>query len=201
MENRVITMFYELKDADTGEILEGNIGEEAVKFITGFGQIVEKLEEAVLEMKDGEERTVRVSAAEGVGEYDATAVQSVPKEQFAGIELVEGMELFGEGEDGHTVRVTVKAIGESEVMVDFNHPYAGKTLEFAVKVAENRPATADEIAMGRPEGVHVCECGHDHGHGDHECCGGHGHHHGDHECCGGHGHGDHECCGGHGHDK
>ena len=201
-DNRVIKMYYELKDAKSGEILESNFNSDPIAFLSGRDQIIQKLEDEVLSLNEGESKMVRISPSDGVGEYKQDAVQILPKEQFAGIDLTVGMELFGQAEDGATTRVSVKAIGEQDVTIDFNHPYAGKELEFNVKIVENREATADEILTGRPEGAHSCGCGHNH-HEGHECCGGHGHDHAeDHECCGGHGHADgHECCGGHDHGK
>ncbi|ORI08474.1 peptidylprolyl isomerase [Campylobacter concisus] len=193
-KDQVITMFYELKDANTGEILESNMQEGGqISFITGHGHIIEKLEEEVSKLKSGERATISVKAAEGCGEYNNEAIQSLPKEQFAGIDLHEGMELFGQNEDGSSVRVIVKEIKDDEVTVDFNHPYAGKDLLFNVEVLEVRDATEDEKATGMVAGAHTCGCGgHDHDH-EHECCGGHGHGHG-------HGHEDGGCgCGGHGH--
>ncbi|ANE36409.1 FKBP-type peptidyl-prolyl cis-trans isomerase [Campylobacter iguaniorum] len=191
--SKVIKMFYELKDAKTGELLESNIDSQEIAFVSGKNQVLEALEAGVLNLKAGESTVVTILAADGVGEYDESALQVLPKEQFAGIELNIGMELFGEGEDGSTVRVTVKNISDNEVTVDFNHPYAGKDLEFNVKVTENRDADADEEATGVVAMPHVCGCG------------GHGHHHHEegHECCGGHHHHDDkdECCGGKHHDK
>ena len=200
--NRVIKMHYELKDGKTGEILESNLNSDPIAFLSGKDQIIQKLEDEILNLQAGESKTVLISPSDGVGEYKQDAVQILPKEQFAGIDLAVGMELFGQAEDGATTRVSVKAIGEQDVTIDFNHPYAGKELEFNVKIVENREATADEILIGQPEGAHSCGCGHNH-HEGHECCGGHGHDHAeDHECCGGHGHADgHECCGGHDHGK
>ena len=91
----------------------------------------------------------------------------------------------------------VKSIGEDDVVVDFNHPYAGKDLLFNVEILEVRDASEDEKATGMVAGAHTCGCGghgHDHGEG-HQCCGGHGHHHDDDDE---HGHGG--CgCGGHHH--
>ncbi|ALF47168.1 FKBP-type peptidyl-prolyl cis-trans isomerase [Campylobacter concisus] len=191
-KDQVITMFYELKDANTGEILESNMQEGGqISFITGHGHIIEKLEEEVSKLKSGERATISVKAAEGCGEYNNEAIQSLPKEQFAGIDLHEGMELFGQNEDGSSVRVIVKEIKDDEVTVDFNHPYAGKDLLFNVEVLEVKDATEDEKATGMVAGAHTCGCGgHEH---EHECCGGHGHGHG-------HGHEDGGCgCGGHGH--
>lgn len=186
---RVISMFYELKDANNGEILESNFDKAEMKFITGKEQILPKLEEQLIDAKDGEEKVVKILAKDGVGEYNNDAVQVLPKEQFAGIDLVVGMELFGESEEGQTVRVSVKAIGENDVTIDYNHPFAGKDLEFKVKILENREANADEILTGVPEGVHTCGCG-----------GGGHHHHDDDECCGGAHHGENGgCCGRHRH--
>ena len=200
--NRVIKMHYELKDGKSGEILESNLNSDPIAFLSGKDQIIQKLEDEILNLQAGESKTVLISPSDGVGEYREDAVQILPKEQFAGIDLVVGMELFGQAEDGATTRVSVKAIGEQDVTIDFNHPFAGKELEFNIKIVENREATADEILTGQPEGAHSCGCGHNH-HEGHECCGGHGHDHAeDHECCGGHGHADgHECCGDHDHGK
>ncbi|CZE45750.1 FKBP-type peptidyl-prolyl cis-trans isomerase [Campylobacter geochelonis] len=199
--NRVITMFYELKDANSGELLETNWDKEPISFVTGLGQILQKLEDDVVNLENNDEKTIKIEAKEGIGEYNNEAVQSLPKEQFAGIELVEGMELFGQGEDGSTARVIVKAIGDEEVMIDFNHPYAGKDLEFKVKIVENREADADEAASGVVAGAASCACGNGGGHHHGEeggCCGGHGHHSDEDECCGGEHHGQNGgCCGKH----
>lgn len=199
-QNRVIKMYYELKDAKNGEILESNFNANPIAFLSGKNQILQKLEDEVLNLGEGESKIIKILPQDGVGEYDENAVQTLPKEQFAGIDLQIGMELFGEGEDGSVARVIVKEITDESVSVDFNHPYAGKELEFNVKIVENREATEDEILMGAPEGEHSCCCGGG-GHDEGGCCGG-GHHHDDHECCGGHGHGHGEdggCCGKHNH--
>lgn len=207
-------MFYELKDAKTGEILESNMqGGNEISFITGRGHIIEKLEEEVLKLETGDIKTIVIPAAQACGEYDNNAIQMLPKEQFAGIELKEGMELFGQGEGGDSVRVVVKSIGDDDVTVDFNHPYAGKDLEFKVQIFDRRDATPDEIATGMVGGAHSCGCssggGHGHGHGGGGCCGGGGHGHGGGGCGCSHGHDDEDdhhhhhggggCCGGHHH--
>lgn len=187
MTNRTITMSYVLRDFNSKSTLEES--PQPIKFITGLGQIMPKLEEEVLALSDGDKKIITILAKDAAGEYDALAVKSIPKEEFAGIDLKEGMELFGEGENGQTVRVVVKAIGDDEVMVDFNHPFAGMDLEFDIEVIENRQANENEVKTGMPDGVvHSCGCG-DHD-DDHECCGGH-HHDEDHECCGGNGCGCH----------
>lgn len=194
--SKVISMFYELRDANTQEILESNVGQKEISFLTNKGHVIKAIEDAVLELTAGDEKKITIKAADAAGEYDPNAIQELPKEQFAGLDLEVNMELFGEGEDGSSVRVVVKEIGESTVIVDFNHPYAGKDLEFNVKITENRDATEDELLTGVVAGQEVCGCGN----GD-ECCGGGHEHKHEHECCGGHDHKDGECCtdGGHEH--
>ncbi|MCK4442417.1 MAG: peptidylprolyl isomerase, partial [Sulfurovaceae bacterium] len=103
-------------------------------------------------------------ASEAYGEYNNEAIQTLPIEQFEGVELKEGMTLYGQGEQGQTVQVTVKSFNDKEVVVDFNHPLAGKDLMFSISVLSAREATADEILSGQVGGGHctdgACGCGH-----------------------------------------
>jgi peptidyl-prolyl cis-trans isomerase len=186
---RAITIKYELKDSQSGEILESNLEGEAISFVSGFEQILQKLEDEVISMQTGDEKVVKFDAKDGFGEYDDDKIQVLPKEQFAGIELEIGMELIGENEGGETVKVIVKDIADENVTIDFNHPYSGKNLEFKIQMIENREATDDEISNRGIAHQHACGCGcdhHEHEEHEHHCCGGHGHHHKHHHdghCC------------------
>lgn len=199
--DKVVSISYELKDANNGEILDSNKNAGApLEFLLGRGQIIPGLENNIKDLDVGSEKDITVKAADAYGEYNDEAQQILPKEQFAGIELAEGMTLFGQGEDGQSVQVTVKSFTDSEVTVDFNHPLAGKDLLFAVKVVDVRDATEDELSTGIVGGASSCcgggGCGeHDHGAG--ECCSGE-HEHNEGECCGGEHHKDGgSCCGSH----
>ncbi|EAK4950799.1 peptidylprolyl isomerase [Campylobacter jejuni] len=187
-KNSVVSMFYELKDANTNEVLESNLYSQPISFILGKGQILESLEEEVMKLDCPSNADVVIKKEKGLGEYDENAVQTLPKEQFAGIDLKVGMELFGEGENGETVRVTVKEIGENDVTIDYNHPYAGRDLLFYLSIVDARAASEDEILTGIIAGSHSCGCGSGHGHDHHH---GHGHGHGGGGCCGGGGCGCH----------
>lgn len=170
--SKVIGIEYSLKDANSGEQLDSNVGKPALEFVSGKGQIIPGLESKLVEMGLNDTADVMVQPAEAYGEYNAEAIQTLPKEQFAGIELTEGMTLYGQGEQGETVQVTVKGFTDSEVTIDYNHPMAGKTLMFSVSIVSLRDATAEEIETGvvggRPEGG--C-CGGGHGESQGGGCG------------------------------
>jgi len=151
-ENCVVGIEYEVKEAGTTEVVDSNKGSDALEFIIGKGQVIPGLENALVGMAKGESGDIMVSAADAYGDINPEAVQTLPKEQFEGVDLVEGMSLYGQGEDGQTVQVTVKSFDDKEVNVDFNHPLAGKDLMFSVVVLSAREATADEITSGQVGG-------------------------------------------------
>ena len=193
--SKVIAIEYTLNDANSKEQLDTNVGGNPLEFISGMGQIIPGLEKEIENLAAGEKADVMVEPAEAYGEYNAEAVQSLPKEQFAGIDLVEGMTLYGTGEDQQTVQVTVKTVADDEVTIDYNHPMAGRTLMFSVAILDVRDATEEELQTGIVGGMAAAggccgggSCGsHDHGSAEKEV-----------ECCGGEKHGEeHECCGGH----
>jgi len=161
--SKVIGIEYNLKDANSGEQLDSNVGGAPLEFITGKGQIIPGLESKVVEMATNEEADVLVEPKDGYGEYNDEAVQTLPREQFAGIELSDGMSLYGTGENGETVQVLVKSFSEEDVNIDYNHPMAGKSLMFSVSVLSSRDATEEEDQTGVVGGMAAAGGG---------CCGG-----------------------------
>jgi len=163
-QNSVVGIEYEVKEAGSNEVVDTNKGAQPLEFITGKGHIIPGLENALVGMNEGESADILVKAADAYGELNPEAVQTLPIEQFEGVDLKEGMTLYGQGEDGQTVQVTVKSFNDKEVTIDFNHPLAGKDLMFSVTVLSNREATEDEAATGQVGGEHCedgsCGCGH-----------------------------------------
>lgn len=186
--NLVMAIEYSVQNLEDGQVVDSNVGKTPLEFITGMGQVIEGLEIELLKMSAGEKADIKVSPELAYGEYNDEALQVLPTEQFAGIDLVEGMTLYGTSDDGETVQVAVKSFDDENVTIDYNHPLAGKTLMFTVSLIEVRDATAEEIATGYVGGMPSggccgggsCGTGHDHGHD-------HGHSHGG-GCGSGHGH-------------
>jgi len=146
--NQIVSIEYEVKDGD--KVVDSNVGGAPLVFMFGKGQIIPGLENGIVDMAIGEKGDILVQPADAYGEYNADATQEVPADQFAGIDLELGMTLYGQGEDGGTVQVTVKEIGGETITIDFNHPLAGKELMFTVTVNNIREATAEEAMTGVP---------------------------------------------------
>jgi len=147
-QNQIVSLEYEVRDGD--KVVDSNIGGQPLVFMFGKGQIIPGLENGISNMNIGDKGDLLVKSADAYGEYNAEATQEVPKDQFAGIELSEGMTLYGQGEDGGTVQVIVKEIKDDSVVIDFNHPLAGKDLMFTVAINNIRDASAEEAMTGVP---------------------------------------------------
>ena len=161
--NQVVGIEYELKEKGGSEILDSSKGQAPLEFIVGKGLIIPGLEKEIIGMEQGEQKKITVPASEAYGEINPDAVDELPKEQFAGIDLKPGLPLYGQGENGETIQVVVKEVKENSVVIDYNHPLAGKDLVFDVKVESIRDATDDELISGQVGGGHChdgsCGCG------------------------------------------
>jgi FKBP-type peptidyl-prolyl cis-trans isomerase SlyD len=153
----VYSIEYTVKNKE-GEVVDTNKGQAPLEFVAGKGQIIPGLEKEIVQMNAGEEKSVVVPAAEAYGERNEEAVQTLPREQFEGIELQKGMTLYGQSPDGQTIAVTVKDFNDKEVTIDYNHPLAGEDLYFDVKVISKREATPEEALTGQVGG-NACGCG------------------------------------------
>ncbi|MDQ7083491.1 MAG: peptidylprolyl isomerase [Sulfurovum sp.] len=147
-EKCVVGIEYEVKEAGTTEVVDTNKGQNPLEFIMGKKQIITGLESALVGMNIDEEGDIMVPAVDAYGEMNEEAKQTLPRDQFEGVELEEGMTLYGKGEDGQQTQVIVTSFDDKEVSIDFNHPLAGKDLMFSVKILSSRVATVDEITSG-----------------------------------------------------
>jgi FKBP-type peptidyl-prolyl cis-trans isomerase SlyD len=162
-ENSVVGITYTLTEDGKSDVLDTNVGSAPLEFITGKGHIIPGLEKGLVGMSEGESKKITVPAKEAYGEYNPEAIETLPREQFEGIDLQVGMPLYGQDESGHQVQVVVKDFNDESVTIDFNHPLAGKDLTFDVTVTQNREATEEEASSGQVGGGCTdgsCGCGH-----------------------------------------
>jgi FKBP-type peptidyl-prolyl cis-trans isomerase SlyD len=140
-DGTVVSLQYSLSGED-GKLIESNKGKEPLKYTHGRQQIVPGLERELSGMKVGGEKHVTVKPEDGYGPVNAKAFQELPKEQLPPDALKVGAVLTAKGPQGQTIPVRVHQIKEKTVVVDLNHPMAGKTLVFDVKVLDIQPPVA-----------------------------------------------------------
>jgi len=146
-DNLVVSMSYSLSVA--GEAIDATQEGETLQFIQGYGSIITGLERAIHGMHLGENRTIQVPAGEAYGHYDPQQVTHLPLSEFPEeLDLQPGLELELEDQEGDTVYARILSVGKSRVKMDFNHPLAGKDLDFEITIQDLRPATPQELEQG-----------------------------------------------------
>jgi FKBP-type peptidyl-prolyl cis-trans isomerase SlyD len=154
-DNMVVSLDYTLRLED-GEVVDSSAEHDPLEFLQGAGEIIPGLEQALYGMAVGEKKEVVVPPEDAYGDLDPEAYQMVPRELFpADLVLEEGMELnLIDTETDEPIEAFVSEILPEGIVLDFNHPLAGETLFFHVKVADVRPATAEEISHGHVHNGH-----------------------------------------------
>ena len=138
-EGSQVALEYTLSDA-AGTVIESNKGKQPMSYIHGKGQIIPGLEKELLGMKIGEEKKIQVKPEDGYGPINPDAFQEVPKDKLPPEALKVGAMLMAQGPQGQGIPVRVHEIKDTTVIMDFNHPMAGKTLSFDVKISDiNKP--------------------------------------------------------------
>ena len=153
LANTVVTLTFELFDAD-GVLLEST--SEPITYLHGgHSGMLPKLEEALNLKKAGDAVSVDVEPADGFGDYDPELVKLEPADKLPP-KIEVGMQFeahsdAGDEHDGGTV-FTVTDIADGKVVLDANHPWAGKRLRFDCQIIEVRAATAEEVEHGHVHG-------------------------------------------------
>ncbi len=150
-KDHVVEIEYTLTD-DEGKVLDTSDGRDPLTYLHGGQNIIPGLEKELEGKVVGDALKVKVDPAEAYGEFNKSLINEVPKEELAQIpELKVGIQLQAQSPQGVQI-FTVTAIGETCVTLDGNHPLAGMTLNFDVKVKTVRPATEEELTHGHAHG-------------------------------------------------
>ncbi|WP_114969009.1 FKBP-type peptidyl-prolyl cis-trans isomerase [Rhodoferax ferrireducens] len=150
-KDTAVTLRYKVADT-LGKVLEES-QEPMVYLHGGYDNTFPKVEAALEGQMPGFQTTLELQPQDAFGLRDESLVQTIPKTQFPpGVKV--GGQLQGQGEDGHAHVFTVMKIKGDTVMLDGNHPLAGKALRFGVTVVSVRPATEEEIAHRHVHGEH-----------------------------------------------
>jgi FKBP-type peptidyl-prolyl cis-trans isomerase SlyD len=154
-KNTAVTLQFKVAEAN-GKVIEES-KEPMVYLHGGYGNTLPKIEEALDGREPGYQVVLQLKPEDAFGLRDESLLRTLPKKQFPpGVKV--GGQLEGRGDDGQVQIYNVTKIKGDTVLLDGNHPLAGKELRFTLKVTEVRVASEEEIA-------------HQHVHGEH------GHHH------------------------
>ena len=176
--NKMVAVDYKL--TVDGQIADQSRPGQPLEFIFGTGMLLPKFEAAIEGKEPGEKVAFTLEPKDGYGELIAEAIVELPKTIFmvdgkiAEDILFEGSQIPMADSQGNRMVGLVKAVGEETVTMDFNHPMAGKTLNFEVEVISVRDVTPEDLQGN-------CSCGHCGGECGGDCeegCGGEHHHEG-----------------------
>ncbi len=152
-KDSVVTLHYTLKD-DAGELIDSSSGGDPLAYLHGHGNLVTGLERELAGKAAGDKLNVKITPADGYGEYDAAMVQRVPRRQLKGIpKIYVGMKLHAQTQEGPREVTVTQVLGDT-VTIDSNHPLAGKNLNFDIDIIAVRDATAEELEHGHVHGEH-----------------------------------------------
>jgi len=148
----VVELTYELTDSD-GKLIERT--EDPIEYLHGgYDGIFPLVERALAGKSVGDSCRVRLEPDDAFGEYDAELMHLEPRNKFPA-DVAIGMRFEGRGvESGTKLVYTVTDVADDKVVVDGNHPLAGRTLQFTCTVTAVRVATVEEIAHGHVHGAH-----------------------------------------------
>ena len=154
---KVVSIEYTLTD-DDGSVLDSSEGRGPLAYLHGAKNIVPGLEQAIEGKGVGDTLKVKVTPAEGYGDYDTNNIRNVPVRKLPEKRPEAGSILQVQTPEGPR-HVTVQSVRGDYAKIDFNHPLAGKNLFFKVTIKEIREATAEEIEHGH---AHSKGGAHDH---------------------------------------
>lgn len=135
-ENNTVKVNYTGKLAD-GQVFDSSEGREPLEFTLGQGQLIPGFEKGVIDMKLNEKKTITIAKEEAYGAVNNELIQEVEKSQLPEDMKPEvGMGLVSKSPDGHEINLLVVEVKDESIVVDGNHPLAGKELIFDLEVIE-----------------------------------------------------------------
>lgn len=155
-KDKIVSIQYQATD-ETGTVVDSNAGMEPLEYLHGYGNILKGLEDALIGSTITEEKKITLTADQAYGEFDPELIIEVDRDQFH--EESEELQLGSlvQSSEGHELMIT--DIDGDKIILDGNHPLAGRTLHYSVTIMNIRDASPEELSHK-----------HTHSH-DHQCDG------------------------------
>jgi FKBP-type peptidyl-prolyl cis-trans isomerase 2 len=133
-ENNTVKVNYTGKLSD-GQIFDSSEGKEPIEFTLGQGQLIPGFEKGLIDMKLNEKKTITIPKDEAYGDVNKDLIQEVKKTELPQDMAPEvGMGLVSKSPDGQEMNLMVVEVREETIVIDGNHPLAGKELVFDLEV-------------------------------------------------------------------
>jgi FKBP-type peptidyl-prolyl cis-trans isomerase SlpA len=134
--NNTVKVHYTGKLSD-GQVFDTSEGKEPIEFVLGQGQLIPGFEQGLIDMKVNEKKTITIAKEEAYGEVNEQLIQEVDKANLPqDMEPKVGMGLVSKSPDGQEMNLMVVDVKEKSIVVDGNHPLAGRDLVFDLEVVE-----------------------------------------------------------------
>lgn len=149
-KHKVVGIYYTLTD-NSGKVIDQSKEGFPLYYIQGMGNLIPGLEAALEGKTTGDNFKVSIAPEDGYGISQPELIQHVEKDKFGDQQVAVGMQ-FTASAGNNQYNVVVTQVTDTHITVDANHPLAGQTLNFDVKVENIREADADEISHGHVHG-------------------------------------------------
>jgi len=132
--NSIVTLHHKLGLTD-GSVLEDTFDGEPLTYHLGSGELAEGLELSLIDLEEGDEQTLDIGPDLAFGFPVDDMIHSLPRNEFnPDLELQPGLIIEFSTPTGETVPGTILEFDDASVKVDFNHPLAGQTIRYSVKI-------------------------------------------------------------------
>ncbi|HEX8596819.1 MAG TPA: peptidylprolyl isomerase [Pseudomonas sp.] len=140
-QNTEVTLHFALR-LENGDTVDSTFDKAPATFKVGDGNLLPGFEAALFGFKAGDKRTVQVLPENAFGQPNPQNVQIIPRSQFKDMELSEGLLVIFNDAANTELPGVVKVFDDEQVTIDFNHPLAGKILNFEVEIFEVKALVA-----------------------------------------------------------
>ncbi|MEE1889952.1 MULTISPECIES: FKBP-type peptidyl-prolyl cis-trans isomerase [Pseudomonas] len=134
-QNTEVTLHFALH-LENGDTVDSTFDKAPAVFKVGDGNLLPGFENALFGFKAGDQRKLSIAPENAFGQHNPQNVQVMPRSQFEGMELSEGLLVIFNDAANTELPGVVKAFDDNQVTIDFNHPLAGKTLNFEVQILD-----------------------------------------------------------------
>ncbi len=131
-----VTLFFSLA-LENGDLVDSNFGKDPAIFKMGDGSLLAGFEAVLVGLPAGTKESFVIPASDGFGEHNQQNVQTFKRSNFErDADLTKGMIMSFADKAGNELPGVIQGADDKQVVVDFNHPLAGRDITFTVEILD-----------------------------------------------------------------